>query len=119
MSPHPHYLDDRMIEAFGEVPKICEHLHLPVQSGSDRLLKAMRRNYTREQYIHRVQRLRDRVPEIALTTDIIVGFPGERDVDFEETLSLVDQVGFDAAFCFKFSPRSGTSAAVMSRPWMT
>lgn len=113
MSPHPHYVDERMVQAMAEGPKTARHLHLPVQSGSDRILKLMRRNYTREKYLWKVALLRRAMPEIALTTDIIVGFPTETEEDFHQTLELLDDAGFDSAFCFKFSSRQGTEAAGM------
>jgi tRNA-2-methylthio-N6-dimethylallyladenosine synthase len=93
-----------------EVDAVCEHVHLPMQSGSSRVLKRMLRRYTREGYLDCVRRLRDAIPGLSLTTDIIVGFPGETDADFEETLTAVEAVGFDDAFTFKFSPREGTAA---------
>jgi tRNA-2-methylthio-N6-dimethylallyladenosine synthase len=93
---------------------VCEHLHLPLQSGSTRVLKAMRRTYSRERYLALVDRIRDAVPDMALTTDIIVGFPGETEADFEETMEVVDQVGYDHAFTFVYSPRRGTEAAAMA-----
>lgn len=109
-SPHPNDFSDGVIEAMAEVAAVCEHVHLPLQSGSSAVLKRMLRRYTREGYLDCVRRLRERIPGLALTTDIIVGFPGESDADFEETLSLVSEVGFDDAFTFKFSPREGTPA---------
>lgn len=109
-SPHPNDFSDRVVEAMAEVPNVCEHVHLPMQSGSSRTLKRMLRRYTREGYLDCVRRLRDAIPGLALTTDIIVGFPGESDEDFEETLSAVEEVGFDDAFTFKFSMRDGTPA---------
>lgn len=112
-SPHPFYLNDRMIQAMAECDKVCEHLHLPVQSGSNRILKLMRRNYTHEGYLKKVAKLRKAVPEITLSTDFIVGFPAETEEDFQETLRLQGEVDFSSAFCFKFSPRQGTEAATM------
>lgn len=109
-SPHPNDFSDRVVAAMAEVPNVCEHVHLPMQSGSSRTLRRMLRRYTREGYLECVQRLRDAIPGLALTTDIIVGFPGEADEDFEETLSAVEEVGFDDAFTFKFSMRDGTPA---------
>jgi tRNA-2-methylthio-N6-dimethylallyladenosine synthase len=109
-SPHPNDFSDRVIAALAEVPAMCEHVHLPMQSGSTRTLKRMLRRYTREEYLESVERLRAAVPGIALTTDVIVGFPGETDADFEETLSAVEQVGFADAYTFIFSPRDGTPA---------
>jgi tRNA-2-methylthio-N6-dimethylallyladenosine synthase len=90
---------------------VCEHIHLPLQSGSSRILKAMRRTYDRERYLDRVALIREHVPDVALTTDIIVGFPGESDEDFEQTLEVAERVGYDGAFTFMFSPRRGTEAA--------
>ena len=109
-SPHPNDFTDEVIAAMAEVDTVCEHVHLPMQSGSTRVLRRMLRRYTREGYLDCVQRLRDAIPGLCLTTDIIVGFPGETESDFEETLSAVEQVGFDDAFTFKFSPREGTPA---------
>ena len=113
-SPHPNDFSDRVIAAMAEVPAVCEHVHLPMQSGSSRVLKRMLRRYTREGYLDCVARLRAAIPKLALTTDVIVGFPGETDDEFEETLSAVREVGFDDAFTFKFSPRDGTPATRMS-----
>jgi tRNA-2-methylthio-N6-dimethylallyladenosine synthase len=96
-----------------ECAAVCEHTHLPVQSGSTRILKAMRRTYSRERYLSLVERLRAAIPDLALTTDIIVGFPGETESDFEQTLALAEQVRFDGAFTFVYSPRHGTEAAMM------
>ncbi len=110
-SPHPKDFREPVIAAIAECATVCEHVHLPLQSGSSRLLKAMRRTYTRERYLLLVERLRDRIPDLALGTDIIVGFPGESDADFEQTLELVEEVGFDSAFTFVYSPRQGTEAA--------
>jgi tRNA-2-methylthio-N6-dimethylallyladenosine synthase len=112
-SPHPKDMRDDVIAAMAESPSVCEHLHLPVQSGSTRVLRAMRRTYSRERYLALVERIRAAIPAIALTTDIIVGFPGETDAEFAETLSLVDEVGYDHAFTFVYSPRRGTDAARM------
>jgi tRNA-2-methylthio-N6-dimethylallyladenosine synthase len=112
-SPHPKDFRAPVIEAMAECASVCEHAHLPVQSGSTRVLRAMRRTYTRERYLGLVARLRAAVPDLALTTDLIVGFPGETEADFEETLSLVEKVAFDGAFTFVFSPRAGTEAAAM------
>ena len=109
-SPHPNDFSDRVIAAMAEVPTVCEHVHLPMQSGSTRTLKRMLRRYTREGYADCVRRLRAAIPGLALTTDIIVGFPGETDEDFAETLSLVEEIGFEDAFTFKFSMREGTPA---------
>ncbi len=116
-SPHPNDFSDAVIDAMAEVEAVCEHVHLPMQSGSTSMLKRMLRRYTREEYLRCVERLRARVPGIGLTTDIIVGFPGESDEEFEETLSAVREVGFDDAFTFKFSPREGTPATRMPAEW--
>ena len=109
-SPHPKDMKRDVIEAMAEVPAVCEHLHLPAQSGSTRILKAMRRTYDRGRYLDLVGRLREAIPDLSLTTDIIVGFPGETEADFAETLSLVDEVGYDGAYTFIYSPRPGTEA---------
>jgi tRNA-2-methylthio-N6-dimethylallyladenosine synthase len=111
MTSHPKDLSDELIEAMAKNKKICPHLHLPVQAGSSRLLKRMNRHYDREHYMELVRKLRERIPDISLTTDIIVGFPGETEEDFEETLSLVREVGYDSAFTFIYSKRTGTPAA--------
>jgi tRNA-2-methylthio-N6-dimethylallyladenosine synthase len=102
-----------VIRAHAELGSLCEHIHLPLQSGSSAVLKRMRRTYTRERYLDRVAMIREHVPDCALTTDIIVGFPGETDADFEQTLEVADQVGYDGAFTFIFSPRRGTEAATL------
>ncbi len=112
-SPHPKGYGDDLVEAYGRLPKLCESAHLPVQSGSDRILKAMHRGYTRGRYLGIVQKLRRAQPRIGITTDIIVGFPGETEEDFEETLSLVREAQFDNAYMFKYSPRKDTPAADM------
>jgi tRNA-2-methylthio-N6-dimethylallyladenosine synthase len=109
-SPYPTDFTDRLLVAMAETPAVCEHVHLPVQSGSSRMLKRMLRRYTRERYLEVVDALRAAVPGIALTTDIIVGFPGETEADFAETLSLVERVAFDDAYTFKYSVREGTPA---------
>jgi tRNA-2-methylthio-N6-dimethylallyladenosine synthase len=109
-SPHPNDFSERVIRAMAETESVCEHVHLPMQSGSTRTLKRMLRRYTRERYLDCVDELRAAIPDVALTTDIIVGFPGETEEDFEETLSAVRAVGFDEAYTFKFSPRDGTPA---------
>jgi tRNA-2-methylthio-N6-dimethylallyladenosine synthase len=111
MSPHPRHMKDRVIQAMVECSKAARHIHLPVQSGSDRLLAAMKRLYTRSEYLAIVDKLRGAIPALLLTTDIIVGYPGETDADFEETLSLLRQVRFDGLFAFKYSPRPGTTSA--------
>jgi tRNA-2-methylthio-N6-dimethylallyladenosine synthase len=110
-SPHPKDIREDVIRAHAELPSVCEHIHLPLQSGSSRVLKAMRRTYNRERYLDRVAMIRELVPDCALTTDIIVGFPGETEADFEETMEVVEQVRYDSAFTFIFSPRRGTLAA--------
>jgi tRNA-2-methylthio-N6-dimethylallyladenosine synthase len=110
-SPHPKDMREDVIRAHAELPSLCEHIHLPLQSGSSPVLKRMRRTYTRERYMDRVALIREHVPDCALTTDIIVGFPGEGEDDFERTLEVVDEVGYDGAFTFVFSPRRGTEAA--------
>ena len=112
-SPHPKDFRDRVIAAIAECEAVCEHVHLPLQSGSSRILKAMRRTYDRDRYLRLADRLRAAVPDLALGTDIIVGFPGETERDFEETLQVVEAVRYDSAFTFVFSPRSGTEAATM------
>jgi tRNA-2-methylthio-N6-dimethylallyladenosine synthase len=112
-SPHPKDFREPVIRSMAECAAVCEHAHLPVQSGSTRILKAMRRTYSRERYLALVARLREAIPDLALTTDIIVGFPGETEEDFDQTLSLVEEVGFDGAFTFIYSPRHGTEAAAL------
>lgn len=113
MTSHPKDLSPRLIEAMATLPKVCHHIHLPVQSGSNRILSEMNRRYTREKYLGLVEDIRAAVDGVELTTDIIVGFPGETEEDFEETLALVRQVGFSAAYTFMYSPRLGTRAAEM------
>ncbi len=110
-SPHPKGFGDDLVQAYRDLPKLCEYAHLPVQTGSDRILKAMKRGYTRDSYLRIVEKLRTARPGIGLGTDIIVGFPGETDEDFAATLALVQEVGFDQAYLFKYSPRRGTPAA--------
>jgi tRNA-2-methylthio-N6-dimethylallyladenosine synthase len=110
-SPHPKDMREEVVRAHAELDALCEHIHLPLQSGSSRILKAMRRTYDRGRYLDRVALIREHVPDCALTTDIIVGFPGETDEDFEQTLSVVEEVGYDSAFTFLFSPWRGTEAA--------
>jgi tRNA-2-methylthio-N6-dimethylallyladenosine synthase len=112
-SPHPKDMREDVIRAHAELAALCEHIHLPLQSGSSRILKAMRRTYGRERYLDRVAQIRERVPDCALTTDIIVGFPGETEDDFAQTLEVVEGVGYDGAFTFVFSPRRGTDAATL------
>jgi tRNA-2-methylthio-N6-dimethylallyladenosine synthase len=110
-SPHPKDMREDVIRAHAELPALCEHIHLPLQSGSSAVLKRMRRTYTRERYLDRVAMIREHVPDCALTTDVIVGFPGESEADFQQTLELVDEVAYDGAFTFNYSPRRGTEAA--------
>ncbi len=110
-SPHPKDFREPVIAAMAECAAVCEHAHLPLQSGSTRILKAMRRTYGRERFVALAGRMRDAIPDLALTTDLIVGFPGETDRDFEDTLAAVEEVGFDGAFTFVYSPRRGTEAA--------
>jgi tRNA-2-methylthio-N6-dimethylallyladenosine synthase len=112
-SPHPKDMREDVIRAHAELRALCEHIHLPLQSGSSAVLKRMRRTYTRERYLDRVAVIREHVPDCALTTDIIVGFPGETEADFEQTLSLAEEVGYDGAFTFIYSPRRGTEAATL------
>jgi tRNA-2-methylthio-N6-dimethylallyladenosine synthase len=112
-SPHPKDFRVPVIEAMAECDAVCEHAHLPLQSGSSRVLKAMRRTYDRSRYLRLVDELRAAIPDLALTTDLIVGFPGEREDDFRETLEAVEEVRFDGAFTFVYSPRAGTEAAAM------
>jgi tRNA-2-methylthio-N6-dimethylallyladenosine synthase len=112
-SPHPKDFRRDVIAAMAECGGVCEHAHLPLQSGSSRILKAMRRTYSRERYLRLVTELRAAIPDLALTTDIIVGFPGETEDDFRETLEVVEEVGYDGAFTFVYSPRAGTEAAAM------
>jgi tRNA-2-methylthio-N6-dimethylallyladenosine synthase len=112
-SPHPKDFRRPVIGAMADCAAVCEHAHLPMQSGSSRILKAMRRTYSRERYLKLVDELRAAIPDLALTTDLIVGFPGETEPEFEETLSAVEEVGFDGAFTFVYSPRAGTEAASM------
>jgi tRNA-2-methylthio-N6-dimethylallyladenosine synthase len=110
-SPHPKDMKEDVIRAHAELPAVCEHIHLPLQSGSSAVLKRMRRTYDRQRYMDRVSLIREHVPDCAITTDIIVGFPGETEADFEQTLEVVDEVGYDSAFTFVFSPRRETEAA--------
>jgi tRNA-2-methylthio-N6-dimethylallyladenosine synthase len=113
-SPHPKDFRPAVIQAMAECAAVCEHAHLPLQSGSTHVLKRMRRTYSRERYLRLVAELRAAIPDLALTTDLIVGFPGESESDFRETLEVVEEVGYDGAFTFVFSPRSGTEAAEMA-----
>jgi len=110
-SPHPKDMREDVVRAHVELPSLCEHIHLPLQSGSSRVLKAMKRTYDRERYLDRVAMIREHVPDCALSTDIIVGFPGETEAEFSETLEVAEQVRYDSAFTFVFSPRRGTAAA--------
>ena len=112
-SPHPKDFRRPVIEAMSECSAVCEHAHLPLQSGSTRILKAMRRTYTRERYLRLADEMREAIPDLALTTDLIVGFPGETDGDLEQTVTAVEEVDYDSAFTFVFSPRQGTEAATM------
>jgi tRNA-2-methylthio-N6-dimethylallyladenosine synthase len=113
-SPHPKDMREDVVRAHAELPSLCPQIHLPLQSGSTRVLKAMRRTYSRERYLDRVGLIREHVPDVALTTDIIVGFPGETEDDFAATLDVCEQVGYDGAFTFIFSPRRGTEAATLT-----
>jgi len=113
-SPHPKDFRRPVIDAMAECDAVCEHAHLPLQSGSSRILKAMRRTYNRERFLRLATELREAIPDLALTTDLIVGFPGETEADFQETISAVEEVGFDSAFTFVYSPRAGTEAAAMT-----
>ena len=113
MTSHPKDLSDELIEVMGRSKKICKHLHLPLQSGSSRILKIMNRRYDKEHYLELVDKIRAAVPDIALTTDIIVGFPGETEEDFEETMDVVRKVRYDSTFTFIYSKRTGTPAASM------
>ena len=115
MTSHPKDLSDELIETMAKSKKICHHLHLPLQSGSSRILKAMNRSYDKEKYLNLVDKIRTAIPDISLTTDIIVGFPGETEEDFEETLDVVSKCGYDTAFTFLYSRRSGTPAAEMEQ----
>ena len=110
-SPHPRHTGERLIEAIQHLPHVCKHLHLPVQSGSNRILKAMRRRHTREDYLALLDRIRERIPGVTLSTDMIVGFPGETREDFEDTLSLTERAQFISMFSFKYSPRPNTLAS--------
>jgi tRNA-2-methylthio-N6-dimethylallyladenosine synthase len=113
-SPHPKDFREPVIATIAECEAVCEHVHLPLQSGSSRILKAMRRTYTRERYLDLVARMRDAIPDVAFGTDIIVGFPGETEDDFAQTLEVVEEARFDSAFTFVYSPRHGTEAATMA-----
>jgi tRNA-2-methylthio-N6-dimethylallyladenosine synthase len=113
-SPHPTHMGEDVVRAHADLPSVCEHVHLPLQAGSSRVLKRMRRTYDRGRFMDRVALLREHVPDVAITTDIIVGFPGETEEDFRETLEVCEEVGFDGAFTFIFSPRRETEAAEMA-----
>jgi tRNA-2-methylthio-N6-dimethylallyladenosine synthase len=113
-SPHPRDFTHDVIDAMATTPNVCPHLHMPLQSGSDTVLKAMRRSYRRDRYLGIIDRVRTALPGAAITTDIIVGFPGETEADFEATLEVVERVGYDGAFTFNYSPRRGTEAATLS-----
>jgi tRNA-2-methylthio-N6-dimethylallyladenosine synthase len=113
-SPHPSDMKEDVVRAHAELAALCEHVHLPLQAGSSRILRAMRRTYTRERFLDRVALIREHVPDMALTTDVIVGFPGETEADFAQTLEVVEQVGFDGAFTFVYSPRRETEAATFT-----
>ncbi|RTZ61536.1 MAG: tRNA (N6-isopentenyl adenosine(37)-C2)-methylthiotransferase MiaB [Gammaproteobacteria bacterium] len=110
---HPNNVSDSLIEVYGEVPELVSHLHLPVQSGSDRILAAMKRNHSVAQYVETVQRIREQRPGISMSSDFIVGFPGETDADFQATMDLIDAIGYDLSYSFIYSPRPGTPAAEM------
>jgi len=111
ISPHPYYMTDRVIDAMANLPPVCESLHLPVQSGSNPILRKMLRNYTREHYLRLVEKLREAMPGMTVSTDVIVGFPGETDADFRQTLSLIEEARLDWGFIFKYSTREGTPSA--------
>ncbi|MDW7671789.1 MAG: tRNA (N6-isopentenyl adenosine(37)-C2)-methylthiotransferase MiaB [Bacillota bacterium] len=113
MTSHPADFSDKLMDAMAGLKKVCHHIHLPVQAGSNKVLKEMNRRYTREAYLEKIRRLKEKIPDIAVSTDIIVGFPGETEEDFNDTLDLVRQVGYDSAFTFLYSIRSGTPAANM------
>ena len=113
MTSHPKDLSDNLIEVIKNNKKVCRHIHLPVQSGSNDILERMNRHYTREKYIGGVNKIRNEIEDVAITTDIIVGFPGERDIDFDDTISLIKEIGYDAVFTFEYSKRTGTKAASM------
>jgi tRNA-2-methylthio-N6-dimethylallyladenosine synthase len=113
MSPHPRDFTDDVIEAMAETPNVMPHLHMPLQSGSDKVLKDMRRSYRRDRYLGIIEKVRSAIPNAAITTDIIVGFPGETDEDFAQTIDLVKQAKFSAAYTFQYSKRPGTPAATM------
>jgi tRNA-2-methylthio-N6-dimethylallyladenosine synthase len=110
-SPHPHDFTPDVLHAMGESEKVCEHIHFPLQSGSDRVLRAMQRSYRRDRYLEWLERIRVAVPGVAVSTDVIVGFPGETEDDFGDTLDVIERARFDGAFMFRYSPRPGTRAA--------
>jgi tRNA-2-methylthio-N6-dimethylallyladenosine synthase len=110
---HPEHITPRLADALRDLPRVCPYLHLPVQSGSDRILASMRRGYDRARYLETVRLLRDRVPDLAISSDVIVGYPGETASDFEATLSLVDEVSFEGLFSFEYSPRPGTTSRLL------
>lgn len=112
---YPRDITRKMVEAMQETDKVCHHIHLPVQSGSDRILQAMKRTYTREWYLQSIRRLKDAMPDLAVSSDIIIGFPGESEQDFEDTMSLLNEVEFEGSFSFKFSPRPGTPGAELAK----
>ena len=107
---HPEHVDERMANALRDLPRLCPYLHLPFQSGADRVLSSMRRGYTKGEYLDKVALLRDRIPDLALTTDVIVGYPGETEAEFDATVAVLEAVGFDGLFAFTYSPRPGTTA---------
>ena len=113
MTSHPKDLSDELIDVVADIPKICRHIHLPLQSGSSRILESMNRHYTKEQYTDLALKIRERIPDIAITTDIIIGYPGETDIDIDDTIDVIEKVGFDGAFTFIYSKRTGTPAASM------
>jgi tRNA-2-methylthio-N6-dimethylallyladenosine synthase len=115
MTPHPKDLSDRLIEVIARNPKVCRHIHLPVQSGSSEILRRMNRHYTKEQYLALVDKIRAAIPDISITTDIMVGFPGETEADIEDTLDVVRKARYDQAFTFIYSRRTGTPAAAMEQ----
>lgn len=112
MTSHPKDLSERLISAMAALPRVCEHLHLPLQSGSDRVLAAMNRRYTAADYLRTIEAVRSRVPGVVFTTDILVGFPGETDADFDQTMQVIDAVGYESLFVFKYSPRPGTASSL-------
>ena len=116
MTSHPKDLSDELIQVMAQSKKICRHLHLPLQSGSSRILKVMNRHYTKEQFLALAKKIKTSIPDISLTTDIIVGFPGETNEDFEETLDVVRKVRFDSAFTFIYSKRTGHTGGFDGRP---